>query len=178
MPVLATMYFKELTKAMTWLSKQPKTLFVGQAVAYAGQAAFKSFDGVPENKRLELPVMEDFQMGFCTGLALEGIIPISFYPRFDFLLMACNQLINHLDKIPLISDYKPKMVIRTAVGSTKPLDPGPQHTQNYTRQFRQMMQTIPVFELHDEKSILKTYQAAFDYPGPVVVVEFMEKYRQ
>ena len=175
---LDTMYFEELTKAMTWLAAQPKTLFVGQAVAYAGQAAFKTFDGVSMEKRLELPVAEDFQMGFCTGLALEGVTPISFYPRWDFLLMAANQLVNHLDKIPTISDFRPKMLIRTAVGGTKPLDPGPQHTQNYTRQFRQMLHTIPVFELHNAEGVLKTYKTAFDYPGPVIVVEFMEKYHQ
>ncbi len=172
------MYFDALTEAMGWLAERPDTLFVGQAVGYAGQAAFKSFDKVPKAKRLEMPVCEDFQMGFCTGLALEGFVPISFYPRWDFLLLAANQLVNHLDKIPLVSDFKPKMIIRTAVGGTSPLDPGPQHTQNYTRQFRQMLHTIPVFELHDERNVLSAYKEAFNLPGPVIVVEFMRKYRE
>lgn len=158
------------------LAEHPKTLFVGQAVAYAGQRAFKSFDGVPMEKRLEMPVAEDFQMGFCTGLALGGYIPISFYPRWDFLILATNQLVNHLDKIPQTSDFKPKMLIRTAVGGKRPLDPGPQHTQNYSRQYRQMLHTIPVFELHNEQHVVSTYKEAMEQSGPVIVVEFMEKY--
>ena len=49
-------------------------------------------------KKIELPVFEDVQMGLSTGLALQGFIPITCYPRFDFLILAMNQLVNHLTK--------------------------------------------------------------------------------
>ena len=35
-------------------------------------------------------------MGISTGLTGNGYIPVSCYPRFDFLILAMNQLINHL----------------------------------------------------------------------------------
>ena len=38
-------------------------------------------------------------MGMSIGLALNGYIPITCFPRFDFLILAFNQLVNHLDKI-------------------------------------------------------------------------------
>ena len=76
-------------------------------------------------------------MGLSIGLALSGYIPVTCYPRFDFLLCAMNQLVNHLDKIRIMSnnEFKPRVIIRTSIGPKKPLDGGVQHTQNYTKIF-------------------------------------------
>lgn len=65
-------------------------------------------------------------MGMSIGLALGGFLPVSTYPRFDFLLLAFNQMINHLDKFPIITDkqFYPKVIIRVLVGAKKPLDDG------------------------------------------------------
>ena len=53
-------------------------------------------------------------MGISTGLALSGYVPVTCYPRFDFLLLAMNQLVNHLDKIRVMSnnEFQPKVIIR------------------------------------------------------------------
>jgi len=173
----AKTYFDELTAAMALLAEHPKTVFVGQAVKYPGQAAFKTFEGVPMDRRIEMPVCEDFQMGFCIGLALEGYIPVCFYPRWDFLLMAAGQLVNHLDKMPLMSGFKPKVIIRTAVGRSAPLNPGPQHTQNHTHAFRQMLSTVDIDELFNAKYIVPTYQRALESKRSSIVVEHMSKYK-
>ena len=153
---------------MTKLGEDPKVLFVGQGVKYDGQRMYQSFKGVPEEKRLELPVAEDFQMGFCTGLALEGFIPVCVYPRMDFLLLAANQLVNHLDKM---DGFSPKVIVRVAVGSSKPLNPGPQHTQDHVEAFRLMLKRIPVVEFGRG-----VYEEALKGSGSVVIVERMEKY--
>ena len=174
--VLMTLYEQEITRAMTMLGQHEKTLFVGQSVRYDGQALFNTFSGVPMEKRIEMPVAEDFQMGFCTGLSLQGYIPISFYPRFDFLLLAVNQLVNHLDKIPMVSDWRPKVIIRTAVGATKPLDAGPQHTQDHTEAFRLMLNTVDVVTIDSHEVAFDAYQKALNSPRSTVMVEYMEKY--
>src|ERR1700756_2370033 len=96
-------YFEELCKAMSLLALQPNTLFIGQAVRYPGTAMYNSLSHLPEYKRLELPVAEDMQMGMATGLSLAGYLPICIYPRINFLLLATNQLVLHLDKLPLYS---------------------------------------------------------------------------
>ena len=155
------------------LAEHPKTLFVGQAVKYDGQRANATFAGVPMEKRVEMPVCEDFQMGFCTGLALEGYIPICFYPRWDFALLAANQIINHLDKIPLLGRFRPKVIIRTAVGASSPLDPGPQHTGNYGEPFRLMLKTIGVREVVTPKL---DYELAMYSDFSTILVERMDKY--
>lgn len=160
---------------MAMLAEHPRTLFVGQAVKYAGQAAFKTFERVPMEKRIEMPVCEDFQIGFCTGLAMQGYLPVSFFPRWDFLIIAANQLINHLDKLPLMG-WKPKVIIRTAVGRTQPLDPGPQHCQNYTFPIRQMLKTVSVFEILKAEQVIPIYQLALNCEESCIVVEHMSMY--
>lgn len=161
---------------MAMLAESPRTIFVGQAVAYAGQAAFPTFADVPMAKRIEMPVAEDFQMGFCTGLALHGYVPVCFYPRWDFLLMAAGQLVNHLDKIQLMGGFRPKVIIRTAIGRKRPLDPGPQHTGDYTQAFRGMLKTVRVMELCNAKYVYDSYCEALACDGSVILVEHMDRY--
>ena len=62
---------------------------------------------------------------------------MSCYVRWNFLLLAANQIVNHLDKMEEISNggYKPKVVIRTAIGSTRPLLPGCQSIGDYHGRF-------------------------------------------
>ena len=170
-------YAEEVTRAMGYLADHPKTLFVGQAVRFDGQLLHKTLRNLPMERRIEMPVIEDFQMGYCTGLALEGFVPVSIFPRWDFLLLAANQLVNHLDKIPLMSGFRPKVIIRTAVGDTRPLNPGPQHTQNHTAAFRRMLKTVHVIEIEKAEDVMPAYKRALNLPQSCLVVERMEYYR-
>ena len=90
-------YRTELIRSMKYLSRNKKVLFLGQSVKYSGNAIFNTLKEINNKKKIELPVFEDSQMGISTGLALNGFIPVSCYPRFDFLILALNQLVNHLD---------------------------------------------------------------------------------
>ncbi len=171
-------YKEEITLAMAMLARHPKTLFVGQSVVYGGQAMFPTIVDVPKDMRIELPVVEEFQMGFCTGLALQGFIPICMFPRWDFVLLAANQLVNHLDKIPVMGDFRPKVIIRTAVGPMEPLNAGPQHTQDHTEAFKLMLKTIPVIELLKAEDVFDAYEAALERQGSTLLVEHMRLYRE
>lgn len=153
-------YKSELIRSMNMLAKNKKTVFLGQSVKYSGNAIFNTLIKVPKSKKIELPVFEDVQMGMSIGFALNGFIPISCYPRFDFLVLAFNQMVNHLDKIKKMSNqqFKPKIIIRTSIGSRKPLDGGPQHTQNYTKIFKSILTEIEVIMLSDPNKIFKTYK--------------------
>ena len=162
-----------LTDAMTLLGQQPNSMFVGQNVRYEGTPMFRHLVNVPMEQRIEFPVAEDLQMGFCTGLALQGFFPIAIYPRFDFLLLAFNQLVNHLDKLEQMSrgQFTPKVIVRTAVGKRSPLDAGPQHTQNHTEAFWRMLTNTEVYEIKRVDKIKGTYDAAIHSKKSVVVVE-------
>mgnify|MGYP001586547516 FL=1 len=166
-------YFDELKRAMTWLGEQQETIFVGQAVKFPGTFMHGTLNGVPVEKRLEMPVAESFQLQFCIGLALMGFVPISIYPRQNFLLLSASDLVNLLDKLPVMSSdqVKPKVIIRTASGPTKPLFPGHQHVGNYADAFRQMLTWVKIVELNSAKEILSTYQQAYERDGATLVIE-------
>ena len=120
-------YMDELTRSMEYLGKFDNTIFIGQSVEVAGTAMRNTLLNIDDNKLVEMPVDEDFQMGLATGMALTGLIPISIFPRWNFLLLATNQIVNHLDKLREITQNKNpgKVIIRTGIGSVIPLHPGP-----------------------------------------------------
>lgn len=160
-----------MKEAMMWLGEQPDTLFLGQGIGCGGTKMSKDFEGVPAEKRIEMPVAENLQLGISIGLALEGFVPVSVFPRVNFLLCAMDQLVNHLDKLPMYSGYKPKVIIRTAVGSKEPLDAGPQHTGDYVDSLKQMLTTVTVHRLPPGDNYLSEYQGAYRAKGSTLVVE-------
>ena len=160
-----------MNDAMTWLSEQPDTLFLGQGVAYPGTKLSASFEGVPPEKRIEMPVAEQLQLGISIGLALEGFVPISVFPRINFLLCAMDMLVNHLDKLPLYSDYRPKVIIRTAVGSNQPLDAGPQHTGDFGYALSRMLESVTVHRLLQVDDIMSEYRGAYRAKSSTLIVE-------
>jgi pyruvate/2-oxoglutarate/acetoin dehydrogenase E1 component len=157
-------YLEELKRAMSLLAEHPKTIFIGQAVEYEGTGLYESLKHLPENKRIELPVAEYFQSGLANGMAIEGMIPVSTYPRWNFLLMGVDQIVNHLDKFITMSDGKctPKVIIRVSVGSEMPVDPQCQHKGNFTEAFRLMLKNTDVIELLDAEQIVPSYLMALN----------------
>lgn len=170
-------YFDELCLAMEKLGQTPNSIFVGQAIRYPGTAMFRTLERVPMDKKLEFPVAEDCQLGFCIGLALQGYLPICLYPRYNFLLLAMNQLVNHLDKLPIYGNgYKPKVIIRTAVATKEPMNPGPQHLGDFTQSLCLMLDTVVVRQAWVTKDIQQIYEAAMADDRSYVIVERSERY--
>jgi len=101
-------------------------------------------------------------MQFSIGMALAGYIPITVYPRQNFLLLATGDMVNMLDKIPAISNDKltPHMLIRVAAGPYKPVHPRHQHIGNYAEGFRKMFDWIEVVELEEPEDIFPAYSHA------------------
>ena len=155
-----------MKSAMEWLANQETVLFLGQSVKDGGTHMGKDFTGIDPDLRIEFPVAEELQMGVSIGLALEGFTPVSVYPRWNFLLLAANQLVNHLDRLPIYSAYCPKVIIRTSVGKARPLDPGPQHQDDFSAAFDAMLRTIEV-----ETGTLKEYKAAYQSTYSTILVD-------
>jgi len=171
-------YFDELKRAMSLLAEHPKTVFIGQAVEYEGTGLYDSLKHLPDNKRIELPVAEYFQTGLANGIAIEGMIPVSTYPRWNFLLMGVDQIVNHLDKFKTMSNGKlqPKVIIRVAVGSEKLVDPQCQHKGNFSDAFRSMLKNTEVIELIEPEDIVPAYEKALNRKDGVntILVEFAD----
>jgi len=157
-------YFDELKRTMEWLAQQPDTLFVGQTAGVPGTFMFQTLRDIPKEKALEFPVNESFQMQFSLGLALEGYVPVSVYPRQNFLLLALGDMSNTIDKISAMSDGRvnPKIIIRVATGPYKPVHPGHQHIGNFAEAFRQIFDWIEVVEINEPEEIFPAYKNAYE----------------
>lgn len=170
-------YKNEIARTMTWLGNRPRTIFIGQAVGFPGTAMFATLEGVPRSRRLELPVMEDAQLGMAIGMSLEGMTPVCIYPRINFLLLAVNQLVNHLDKLPRFGNgWRPRVIIRTAVAHNEPMDPGIQHLGDYSTALRLMLSHVAMVVLDRKTQIMQAYRDAIYRDGSTLLIEKAARY--
>lgn len=175
-------YFDELKKSMEWLSQKPDTYFIGQAVEYPGTAMSNTLKDINKDKLKELPVTEELQMGFTLGMSLNGTVPISIFPRWNFLILATNQLVNHIDKIDIMSSekFKPKIIIRTSIGSERPLHPQHQHIGDFTSGFKEICRLVDIIRLDEPNQIFDSYRYAYERNDnrPTILVEWGDYYNE
>jgi pyruvate/2-oxoglutarate/acetoin dehydrogenase E1 component len=175
-------YFNELKKSMNYLGNQKNTIFIGQAVEVPGTAMSNTLKDIEKDKLLELPVAEDMQMGITLGLAMEKNIPISIFPRWNFLLYGMNQLINHIDKFKVMCGNQiiPKIIIRTSIGSQRPFHPQYQHIGDFSAAIQKMCTTIEIIKLKESKDIFPAYKKAYKRKDGVntILVEYGDYYNE
>jgi len=175
-------YFDELKRSMEFIASKENTLFIGQAVEYEGTAMSSTLKEINREKLFELPVAEEFQMGASIGMAMGGLIPISIFPRWNFLILAANQLITHLDKMKEISNggYVPKVIIRTGIGSERPLHPQHQHIGDFTDAFRMMLNHINIVRLEEPEEIFSSYKEALEREDGIstLLIEYGDYYNE
>ena len=167
---------------MEFLAKDSRTVFIGQAVEVPGTAMSNTLIDISLGKRLELPVAEEMQMGMTLGLGLQGLIPVSIYPRWNFLILAINQLVNHIDKVDIMSNggYKPKLIIRTGIGSERPLHPQHQHVGDFTEAIQSICTTVEVLRLEEPRDIFPSYEKALmrEDNRNTILVEYGDYYNE
>ena len=75
------------------------------------------------------------------------------------MMLAINQLVNHIDKMKEMSKgmLVPKVIVRVAVGATKPIDGGAQHTQDFTESIKHMLTDTELIELHEPEDIFDSF---------------------
>ncbi len=175
-------YKNELIRAMEWLARKEDTVFLGQACKVSGHAISSTLEKVPDEKRIELPVFEEMQLGITHGLALNNYVPISIFPRWNFLLLATNQLINHLDKFHVMSQgqFKTKVIIRTSIGSQRPLHPQQQHVGDFTEAFKKVLTTVEIIRLKEVSDIFPSYKKALNREDgkSTILVEYGDYYNE
>lgn len=123
-----------ISEATVMAMKKNKNVFIlGESVASATgvfgttRDAYLTFG----NKRvIETPLSENAFTGLGIGAALSGLRPIMVHDRNDFLMLAMDQIVNHMAKISYIHQGKIKLpiVIRALIG--RGWGQGPQHSQS------------------------------------------------
>ena len=175
-------YVEHLIESMEYLAEDPRTIFIGQSVAYSGNSIFNTLKTISKDRKIETPVFEETQMGLSIGMAMEGYVPVTCYPRFDFLLLAVNQLVNHLDKMEEMTrgSFKPRVIVRTSIGAKVPLNGGVQHTKDHTEAFKLLLENMDVVLLENKEDIFSAYKKALEREDgkSTLLVEFGEYYNQ
>ncbi len=169
-------YKQALINAMTELGKRDDVVFIGQQIVYAGNPMSTTLGEVPKEKMIEVPVIEETQMGMSLGLAMTGKTVVTFYPRWDFLISATNQLVNHIDKFKLMTGGDVNIIIRVGKGADTPLDPGHQHKANYLKEFKTLCPNTTIYDLKTEEDINSAYKTAIENGGVYILAEYPELY--
>jgi tRNA A37 threonylcarbamoyladenosine biosynthesis protein TsaE len=80
----------------------------------------------------------------------------------------------------MISDYKTKAIIRTAIGSERPLHPQWQHVGDYTEAFEMMLTNVEVIRLDEPEQIFEAYQKAYNRTDgkSTILVEWGDYYNE
>lgn len=171
-------YRDEMTRSMQMLGENPNTIFLGQSVLYKGTAMFGTLKDVPKEKIIEFPVAEELQLSTSIGLSLNGFIPVSLFPRMDFLMRCMDSLVNHLDKIALLSEgrFQPHVIIRASVGGTKQMNPGLQHIGDYYLPLSIMCKNIDFYYLNDAEMIYPLYLRALESKRSSMLIELGDMY--
>jgi pyruvate/2-oxoglutarate/acetoin dehydrogenase E1 component len=170
------MYLDKLKDAMNEIAKRNDSVFIGQQIVYYGNPMSKTVVDIPKEKMIEVPVMEETQMGMSLGLAMTDKFVVTFYPRWDFLISATNQLVNHIDKFKIMTGKNINMIIRVGKGSDAPLDPGHQHKGNYFEEFKSLCKNIEFHNLKTATDVELAYKYASKEGGVHIFVEYPELY--
>lgn len=176
---MAMTYKETIAQAMTEIGKDPIVQFCGYNTKF-GKAA-GTLNGVPEDQLNEFPLAENLMMGAAIGMSLDGWMPVVYFERMDFVLIALDAIVNHLDKLSELSEgiHKPVSIIRCVVGNSKtPLFTGATHTQNFSKAIREMV-SFQVIELTEKERIVPAYEEAHKNAKMFVstmLVEFKDLY--
>lgn len=170
-------YQSELTRTFGELAKQKEVVFLGQGLVN-GDRVYGTMSEVPTNKCMELPCAENLIMGVATGLALKGLRPVVVFQRMDFILLAADQIINHLALMPKMSggQFKLPVLIRAIVGSSdRNFDVGEQHRKDFSDMFREY---LSVYTFRRGMDIFNSYTEAYKEDAPALLVEYKDNYKE
>ena len=173
-------YKQALNQSMQVMAENKKTVFIGYNVRI-GKAG-GTLEGITDEQLVETPVAENLMVGMAIGMSLNGHYPIVYFERFDFIMNAMDAIINHLDKIELISngEFKPAIIVRCVVGNkNKPLYTGPTHTQDFSLMFTGL--SISLITCYSSADITEAYKSAFSQmtsnePKSSIIVEYKDLY--
>lgn len=167
-------YKAAMNAAMLELAEH-NAIFIGYNVLKGD--AMGTLAGVPDNQKLETPVAENLMAGLAIGMSFEGFLPVLFYERHDFMLVAADAIVNHIDKIERIShgQFKCPVIIRAVVADSGPFYSGPTHSQDFTPAFRSMV-SFPVMDFGIPAYVMSAFRNTRLSGRPAMLIERKSDY--
>jgi len=163
-----------VTQAMTEIGKT-NSVFIGYNVKHGN--AMGNLVNVDDYKKIETPVAENLMAGLAIGMSFEGFKPVVYYERHDFMLVAADAIVNHVNHIERIShgEYKCPVIFRTVVADSGPFYSGPTHSQDFTEGFNKLV-SFPIYVPDTGVEVLSAYRKAIYSQRPSMIVERKSKF--
>jgi pyruvate dehydrogenase E1 component alpha subunit len=167
-------YKDAMSEAMTALGNLG-AIFIGYNVARGD--AMGTLKRVPNDQKLETPVAENLMSGLAIGMSFEGFLPVLYFERHDFMLVAMDAIVNHIDKIERIShgEYKVPVIIRAVTADAGPFYSGITHSQDFTKMLREAV-SFPVYDPVTGVDALKAFKGAAESQKPAIIIERKSRY--
>ena len=167
-------YKDAMIQSMTELGEEG-AIFIGYNVKYGN--AIGTLKNVPDDQKLETPVAENLMAGLAIGMSFEGFIPVIYYERHDFMLVAADAIVNHIDKIERIShgEFKCPVIIRAVTADAGPFYSGITHSQDFTNVFKEAV-SFPVEDPVTGEDVLQAVRSARHSGRPAMLIERKSRY--
>lgn len=167
-------YKEAMIKGMTELGEKG-AIFIGYNVRYGD--AMGTLKNVSIEQKLETPVAENLMSGLAIGMSFEGFLPVLYFERQDFMLVAADAIGNHIDKIERIShgEFKVPVIIRAVVADGGPFYSGPTHSQDLTNVFKELVD-FNIFDPKTGAEVSEMFKHIALTKRPVMIVERKSRY--
>lgn len=128
--------------------------------------AFKRFG---DKRVIDTPISENGLTGFAIGAAMDGMRPVLFHQRNDFMLLSMDQLANEAAKIRFMSAGKHHVPLTIVSFIARKVGEGAQHSQSLQATFAHIpgLKVVMPTDPFGAKGLLLT--AIFD-DDPVIVL--------
>ncbi len=94
--------------------------------------AFRRFG---KKRVIDTPISENGLTGFAIGAAMDGMRPVLFHQRNDFMLLSMDQLVNGAAKIRFLSAGKHRVPLTVVSFIARKVGEGAQHSQSLQAMF-------------------------------------------
>lgn len=167
-------YKDAVVTAMDELAQQG-AIFIGYNVVHGD--AMGTLKNVPPSQKIETPVAENLMTGLAIGMSFEGFLPVIYFERHDFILVAMDAIVNHMDKIERIShgEFKVPVIVRAITADAGPFYSGITHSQDFTQMLKAAV-TFPVLDPRSGVEVLKAFREAAASGRPAIIVERKSRY--
>jgi len=167
-------YKDAMIQSMTELGEEG-AIFIGYNVAYGN--AIGTLKNVSDDQKLETPVAENLMVGLAIGMSFEGYLPVLYFERHDFMLVAADAIVNHIDKIERIShgEFKCPVIIRAVTADAGPFYSGITHSQDFTNLFKVAV-SFPVLDPIRGDDVVAGFKGAKKSGRPCMIIERKSRY--
>jgi pyruvate/2-oxoglutarate/acetoin dehydrogenase E1 component len=110
-------------------------------------------------------------------MSFEGFRPVLYFERHDFILVAMDAIVNHIDKIERIShgEFKVPLIIRAVTADAGPFYSGITHSQDFTDVLKTAV-SFPVLDPKTAQEVISAFRGAYESGRPVIIIERKSRY--